>query len=284
MSFNPDAKLDPGQIQDRRGGGRGGGIAVGGGLGTLIVLAIYLLTNGQVSIPPPSGGGAGTGANPSSDINATCTTGQVANQRDDCRIVGYVNSIQSYWSQTVQNYTDAQTVLYTDATDSACGTANAQVGPFYCPEDKLVYLDLGFFQQLQTQFGAEGGPFAEAYVVAHEYGHHVQDLLGLLSSSGGSSGAGGSSVQTELQADCFAGVWANHAVETGFIAQLTADDIAQALDAAASVGDDRIQEQTQGYVNPDSWTHGSSAERQQWFKTGYQSGDPNACDTSTVGG
>ena len=282
MTFNPDAKLDPGQIQDRRGGGRGGGIAVGGGLGTLLVLAIYLLTNGQVSIPAPTGGG--TGANPSSDINATCTTGEVANQREDCRIVGYVNSIQGYWSQTVQNYTDAQTVLYTDVTESACGTANAQVGPFYCPEDKLVYLDLGFFQQLQSQFGAEGGPFAEAYVVAHEYGHHVQDLLGLLSSGGGSSGAGGSSVQTELQADCFAGVWSNHAVETGFIAQLTADDIAQALDAAASVGDDRIQEQTQGYVNPDSWTHGSSAQRQQWFKTGYQSGDANSCDTSTVGG
>jgi predicted metalloprotease len=282
MTFNPDAKLDPGQIQDRRGGGRGGGIAVGGGLGTLLVLAIYLLTNGQVSIPPPTGGG--TGANPSSDINATCTTGEVANQREDCRIVGYVNSIQGYWSQTVQNYADAQTVLYTDVTESACGTANAQVGPFYCPEDKLVYLDLGFFQQLQSQFGAEGGPFAEAYVVAHEYGHHVQDLLGLLSSGGGSTGAGGSSVQTELQADCFAGVWSNHAVETGFIAQLTADDIAQALDAAASVGDDRIQEQTQGYVNPDSWTHGSSAERQQWFKTGYQSGDANSCDTSTVGG
>src|SRR6476659_6439248 len=139
MTFNPDAKLDPGQIQDRRGGGRGGGIAVGGGLGTLLVLAIYLLTNGQVSIPPPTGGGD-TGANPSSAINATCTTGEVANQREDCRIVGYVNSIQGYWSQTVQNYTDAQTVLYTDVTESACGTANAQVGPFYCPEDKLVYL------------------------------------------------------------------------------------------------------------------------------------------------
>ncbi len=284
MSFNPDAKLDPGQVQDRRGGGRGGGIAVGGGLGTLLVLAIYLLTNGQVSIPPPSGGGGGTGPNPSSDINAACTTGQVANQREDCRIVGYVNSIQDYWASALRDYQPAQTVLYSDQTESGCGTANAQVGPFYCPQDKLVYLDLGFFGQLQSQFGAEGGPFAEAYVVAHEYGHHVQDLLGLLSSSGGSSGAGGGSVQTELQADCFAGVWASHAVETGFIAQLTADDIAQALDAASAVGDDRIQQQTQGYVNPDSWTHGSSAQRQQWFNTGYSSRDPNACDTSSVGG
>ncbi len=283
MTFNPDAKLDPGQVQDRRGMGRGGGVAIGGGLGTLVVLAIYLLTNGQVSIPPPSGtGGGGNQANPSSDVKQRCTTGEAANQYEDCRILGYANSIQDYWSGVVDGYTDADTVLYSDVTESACGTASTQVGPFYCPGDQLVYLDLGFFDQLQTQFGAEGGPFAEAYVVAHEYGHHVQDLLGLLSQSGQSSGASGGSVQTELQADCFAGAWAAHATDTGFLQPLTADDIAQALDAAASVGDDRIQEQTQGYVNPDSWTHGSSAQRQQWFRTGYDSGDPGQCDTSTI--
>ena len=152
MSFNPDAKLDPGQIQDRRGGGRGGGIAVGGGLGTLIVLAIYLLTNGQVSIPPPSGG-AGSGANPSSDINATCTTGQVANQRDDCRIVGYVNSIQKYWSDEFAGGPElraAQTVLFTGADQHRLRHGDrATSGPFYCPADKHVYLDLGFFDELQ---------------------------------------------------------------------------------------------------------------------------------------
>jgi predicted metalloprotease len=277
MSFNPNARLDPGQIQDRR--GRGTGIAIGGGIGTIILVAAYLLLGGD-----PSSIGGLVGPQPEAASTGdlrSCQPGSDANQKEACRIVGYVNSIQAYWQDEFaasnETYSDAQTVLFSDATQSGCGTATTQVGPFYCPADKHVYLDLGFFDELQTRFGARGGRFAEAYVVAHEYGHHVQDLLGLLGQGSAQAGAGGQSVQTELQADCFAGVWADNAVSTGFISQLTQQDIADSLDAAGAVGDDRIQKETQGYVNPETWTHGSSQQRQNAFMTGYQSGDPGQC-------
>jgi predicted metalloprotease len=284
MTFNPNVQLDPGQISDRRGMGGRGGLAVGGGGVGLVLFIAYILLGGNPN-NLPTAVDPGTVTGPGSSALATdCKTGQDANASDECRIVGYVNSVQAYWKSAFaasgQTYSPAKTVLFSGSTQSGCGTASAATGPFYCPPDQLVYLDLGFFQQLQTQFGAKGGSLAEGYVVAHEYGHHIQDLLGTLSNSSGGSGAQGGSVRTELQADCFAGVWANHAASTGYMQPLTPTQIGDALDAASAVGDDRIQQSSTGQVNPDTWTHGSSAQRQHWFQTGYDKGDPAACDTS----
>ena len=284
MTFNPGSQLDPGQISDRRGMGRGG-VALGGGgaIGIVLLLAYTLLGGNPNDLGPLLQPGAVTGPE-SSAIATDCKTGQDANTRDDCRILGFVNSIQKYWTDEFtasgEQYQPVDTVLFTGATRTGCGSATSASGPFYCPVDKLVYLDLDFFQELRTRFGANAGSLAQGYVVAHEYGHHVQDLLGALQSTGGDqTGADSRSVRTELQADCYAGVWTNHAASTGFLEQVTDAQIADALDAAAAVGDDRIQQATQGQVDPDSWTHGSSDERQKWFSTGYQAGDPSRCDT-----
>ncbi len=283
MTFQPGAKLDPSQVQDSRGVG-GRGVAVGGGLGTIVLLVILALTGNlnTGALEDLAGGGTNASANPSA--LQSCQSGTDANTREECRIVGYVDSVQAYWTKEFQDagrqYEPTKTVFFTDQYDTGCGTATTSVGPFYCPEDKLVYIDLGFFDQLRSQFGAKGGPLAEAYVIAHEYGHHIQDLLGVLSASGGEQGAQGASVRVELQADCYAGIWANHAVQTGFLQTITNAQVADALDAASAVGDDRIQQETQGKVTPESWTHGSSAQRQKWFSTGIKSGNPADCDTS----
>jgi uncharacterized protein len=292
MRFRQGTRLDPSQVEDRRGGGGlpGGGIAVGGGGLGLAGLVIYLL----VSLLANGGGLSGPLSNlndrsigtqpPSSALPAECQTAQDANTREDCRIVGYVNSIQAYWTGQFRSagrtYAISKTVFFDGSTPTGCGTATSDVGPFYCPVDKHVYIDLGFFDELHSRFGATGGPAAQAYVLAHEYGHHVQDQLGALGDGSGQQGATGRSVRTELQADCYAGVWASHATQTGYLTALTQADIVDALNAAAAVGDDRIQRETQGRIDPDTWTHGSSAERQRWFRTGYSTGKPAACDTS----
>lgn len=289
MTFNDKSRLDPSQVQDRRGRRAGTAVAVGGGGLGLIILLVSLLFNvnlgdlGDLTGQVPLGTTENTGN--TNNLAAECQTGADANAREDCRIVGFVNSIQAFWTDEFARqggeYTPAETVLFTGATEAACGYATAASGPFYCPEDQKVYLDLGFFDELETRFGAQGGPFAEAYVLAHEYGHHVQDLSGVLNTAGGSGATGpqSASVEIELQADCLAGVWAYHATETGFLTQLTDEEIAQSLDAAASVGDDRIQSETQGYVSPESWTHGSSAQRVAALKAGLQTGDVSACNT-----
>jgi predicted metalloprotease len=273
MRFRSGAQLDPGQVSDRR--GRGGALAIGagGGLVGIIVLVITLLSGG--------GGGSGQPApDGGSDQAAECRTGEDANQREDCRIVAVVNSVQQYWTTNLAQYRLAKTVLFTQATNTGCGSATSEVGPFYCPLDTTVYIDLGFYDELRSRFGAQGGPFAESYVIAHEYGHHVQKLLGILDRSGdGSTGANSSAVRVELMADCLAGTWARSAVDTGFVESITDSDVRDGLDAAASIGDDRIQKQTTGRVRPEAWTHGSSEQRQKWFLTGYQNGTVQACDT-----
>jgi len=292
MSFNPNARLDSSQVDDQRGRGIGGrGVAIGGGgLGLIIVLLYAVLTG---SVPSTSEAGAldqlinqtvgQGGPAPSSALATECQTGADANQRDDCRIVGYVNSVQAYWTDAFarsgQTYTPAKTRFFTGSLGTGCGAATTEVGPFYCPNDGYVYIDLGFFDELRTRFGAQGGSLAQGYVIAHEYGHHVQDLLGVLRGSAGAQGASGRSVRIELQADCYAGVWAAHAVDTNYLQPLTDANIADALDAASAVGDDRIQAETQGQVNPETWTHGSSEQREHWFSTGYSGGDPSDCDT-----
>jgi predicted metalloprotease len=290
VRFRKGARLDPSQVEDRRGAGGmsmpGGGLAVGGGGLGVVGLAIYLLitvlsnSSGGLSAPLQNLNDRSVGAQPA----AGCATAQDANTREDCRIVGYVNSIQAYWTGQFKaagrSYAIVKTVFFDGSTPTGCGTATSDVGPFYCPVDKHVYIDLGFFDELRTRFGATGGPFAQAYVLAHEYGHHVQDQLGLLGNGSGQAGATGRSVRTELQADCFAGVWANHAAQTRYLTDLTQADIADGLNAAAAVGDDRIQQQTQGRIDRDTWTHGSSSERQHWFTVGYRSGKAGACDTS----
>jgi uncharacterized protein len=289
MRYRRNVELDPSQVEDRRGQGPmlglpGGGLTVGGGGLGLVGIVIYVLLSAL------SGGGGLSG--PLGNLDGTtvsegkskeCKRGVAANKREDCRIVADVNSVQTFWTRELaasgKTYTPANTVFFTGSTSTGCGQASTDVGPFYCPVDKHVYIDLGFFDELRTQFGARGGPFAQAYVLAHEYGHHVQDLLGTLGQGSSQTGAEGRSVRTELQADCFAGVWSNHAVQTGYIVDLTQSDIADALDAASAVGDDRIQSETQGQVNPETWTHGSSAQRQHWFTVGYRTGKPAACDT-----
>lgn len=287
MPFNERSQLDTTQVQDRRGRRVGRSVAIGGG-GLGLILAVVALLMGfdpgnltQLLNSPASAPETTTDY---TDLATKCQTGADANQNRDCAIVGYVNSVQAFWSDTFKrnnlDYRNAQTILFSGSTQAACGYASGATGPFYCPRDESIYLDLTFFDDLRTKFGAQGGPFAEAYILAHEYGHHVQGLLGILNTSGyTNTGPDSEAVMTELQADCLAGVWMNNAVETGYIESISRDDIAMALNAAASVGDDRIQRQMQGYVSPESWTHGSSKQRLAALHDGLQSGDVQTCST-----
>ncbi len=289
MRFRKDAQLDSSQVEDYRGrGGRipgGMPMALGGGggvIGVIVLIAVLFLGGGgggglgQLGSLESREVGPGTG---SSDLQAECRTGADANEREDCRIVASINSIQSYWQRTQRNYEPARTRFFDGTIQTGCGPASSAVGPFYCPRDRYVYIDLGFFAELQSQLGARGGPLAEAYILAHEYGHHIQNLAGTLQSASRDTGPQGGQVRVELQADCYAGLWIGHALQTGFIEDISRQDLADALDAASSVGDDRIQQKAQGRVSPESWTHGSAEQRQSWLSRGISGSGPASCDT-----
>ena len=300
MKFDEQDRVDESQVEDRRDsrfGGTGLGLGVGGlGVaGTVIYLIVRVLaSNGsptaavverlmeesqrgaQLGRPAPSGS--------HQRVSGSCAG--VSSVNDPARFTACVETnVQAFWRRQLEAadvaYRPAPLVLFTEATPSGCGLASADTGPFYCPEDGRVYLDLGFFDELQRRFHARGGDFAQAYVVAHEYGHRVQDLTGLdrkvrRAQEEHPAARGRLSVALELQADCYAGVWGHAAYAAG---KVDREEIAQALDAAAAIGDDRIQKQALGRVNPDTFTHGSSADRQRWFSAGMESGDPAACNT-----
>ena len=272
-------------------GGGGGRIALGGGLGGLLIVVVALFLGVDPGpIVSQQQAGYSNDVAPGFDLDQ-CKSGADANKYVQCRVVATGNSVDAVWHQLMPKYTRPHLRLFSGSVDTGCGPATTAVGPFYCPVDQTAYFDTEFFKELVDRFGSSGGPFAQEYVVAHEYGHHVQQLQGNLGrAQQGAQGANGNGVRTELQADCYAGIWAHYAStvkqqSTGvpYLQPLSDNDIRDALSAAASVGDDRIQKASTGRINPESWTHGSSAERQKWFTIGYQTGDPNKCDTFSAG-
>ncbi|MCU1549729.1 MAG: putative neutral zinc metallopeptidase [Glaciihabitans sp.] len=288
MTFDDDARLS-GKGVSRAGGGRRG-VAIGGGsLGGLIVVVLLGLIFG---VDPSAllGGGDGTGQPDPGTPLTNCETGADANNNIDCRVQGARDSLDSYWKVEspqigMAHYASPEVLLFTGSVNTGCGSATSAVGPFYCPPDQTIYLDTGFYSDLKTKFGATGGPLAQLYVVAHEWGHHIQNLSGTFDTVDQSeTGPTSDSVRLELQADCFAGAWTGSAATTKdvggntLIEPITQAQLKDALNAASVIGDDRIQQRSGNGVNPETWTHGSSAERQRWFSRGYTGGATN-CDT-----
>ncbi|WP_144119263.1 KPN_02809 family neutral zinc metallopeptidase [Catellatospora sichuanensis] len=302
MTLNENADIDTSQVTDARGSGGGGGggglggipIPVGGGIvGTLIVIGLALV--GTFLGPQMFGGGDDGGPG----VSQTCSTANPDRlENAECRNALYINSIQAYWREAMpqtfgQPYEQTDTVFFSQAVNTGCGPADSGVGPFYCPPDQQVYIDLSFYDELARRFGADG-QFAQPYVLAHEYGHHLQNLLGISAdvqrqSERDPGSANALSVKLELQADCLAGVWAKHAVETkdakgtAIFKSITQQDIDQALEAAAAIGDDKIQEKSGGPVDESKFTHGTAKQRSDWFNNGYRSGDGRQCDTFSKG-
>ncbi len=256
-----------GNVQDRRGGG---GVAIGGA-GAVILVILALLMGGdpeevlqQIGAPATSGGAPGQSA--ATDELAEFVAVVLAYTED---------TWNGQFARSGGDYPEPQLVLFTGSVQSACGYAQAAVGPFYCTRDSAVYIDLSFYRDLREKLGAPGD-FAQAYVIAHEVGHHVQNVTGVMERARAGSGADSDAVRVELQADCYAGVWAHDADLRGV---LEPGDIEEALNAASAIGDDRLQQQSRGQVVPESFTHGTSEQRVRWFRRGFETGDPAACDT-----
>jgi predicted metalloprotease len=299
VKYNRRARLDTSQVRDtRRSGGKGAAIG-GGGVGVLGIV-IYLIVsavggNGAGQVAGAILGQLGQGGQPAtadnSEIQQNCKTGQDANNKLECAVVADIDSIQAFWKAELpqvynRQYAPVPTVWFSGHVSTGCGAADSGAGPFYCPADKTVYIDLSFYNDIKSEFHATGGLFVDAYVLAHEYGHHVQDLLGIESKVHTRQGASSDSVRLELQADCFAGVWAKHATEPGpnggppLVESISQQDFRNALQVAGRIGDDWIQKNLgNGQVNQNTFTHGSGAQREKWLTTGYRTGDPKACDT-----
>lgn len=303
MTFDENFQVDTGRERRSSGGGgrsprgMGPGMKIGGGGGILgvVILIIIVLVGGNPSDllggSSPAGGGGLSNSRFTDVDTSQCNEPNSANKYVNCRVIGTMQSLDAVWdAQDAKlgfTYDQPGLDLFEDRVNTACGAASSAMGPFYCPADKTVYIDTGFFDELTTKFGANGGNLAQMYVVAHEVGHHISNQIGTIGRAqqdpkGPQSGA----VRVELQADCFGGIWAHHAANTPdpktgqrILKPLTEQDIKDALSAAAAVGDDRIQQKVQGRVNPEAWTHGSADQRMKWFYAGYRSGDPNTCDT-----
>ena len=319
MRFNPKARLNTSRVRDSgrsRGGGRTRGAArrggagstpirlpggkAGSGIGGILLVLVVVVVSQLIG-----GGDGGTGGLGSTGLDSTrmadtgryagCESGADANESADCARVAVENSLVDYWSRTLPEQTGTSfrpagsLHTFAGSVSTGCGAASSDVGPFYCPPDSSIYLDTTFFDAvLERQLGGPGGDFVEPYVLAHEYGHHIQNLLGAMGKVRTQQGPQSDAVRLELQADCYAGMWVGSATGTTddvgevLFTELTQQDISEALDAAAAVGDDRIQEKTQGQVTPETWTHGSAAARMRWFQVGYQGGSVAECDTFAV--
>ncbi|WP_353987194.1 KPN_02809 family neutral zinc metallopeptidase [Ruicaihuangia caeni] len=284
MTFNPNARSGGSRVSRR---GRNTGLAVGGGgLGAIVLFLIAQFTGFDLS---GLAGGTETTTQQQGTAIEQCETGADANANVECRMDFTAQALDSYWERELgQQYTLPEFVLFTQGVNTACGAASSAVGPFYCPSDETVYLDVSFYDELRTRFGAQGGSLSQMYVVAHEWGHHIQNITGIMAQAQrGDTGAGSDAVRLELQADCFAGAWVGEASTvpdesgTPFLEPVTREQVADALNAAQAIGDDRLQQRSQGQVNPDTWTHGSSEQRQRWFTEGYEGGT-GACDTFAV--
>jgi predicted metalloprotease len=308
MELNENADIDTSQIEDQRGSGGGGGgggfgglpIPIGGGGVIGIVIFLVIAAASAFFGVNKLGGNSSSNSGNNSTINQECSSTNTEKLKQlDCRNALYVNSIQAFWATAEPKFFDktyqkAPTVFFSNRVSTGCGAASSGTGPFYCPSDNKVYIDLTFYQQLAGQLGAPG-EFAQPYVLAHEYGHHIQDLVGteakMLKLQQGASATQKNllSVKLELQADCYAGVWAKGATGTTtakgkkIFKSLTADDIQQGIETAGKIGDDTLQKQAGQQINPAEFTHGTSADRQKWFSRGYNSGTPANCDTFASG-
>ncbi|MFC0673928.1 KPN_02809 family neutral zinc metallopeptidase [Brachybacterium hainanense] len=304
MTFNPNAEIRSGNVSRAGGGGLlpggpgrgrgpGGKLALGGGGGCLllVIVLVYALAGGNPLELLGGGDGTVQEGPVAGGALEECRTGADANIRDDCLVQATIESADAYWAQAAPaegiRFEEPQGVLFPQQVQTGCGAASSAVGPFYCPADRTIYIDADFFGELSAQYGADGGQLSKMYVVAHEYGHHIQNIDGTMRRiDPRQTGPRSDGVRLELQADCYAGLWTRHATSTvddegrAMLQPLTQEDLVSALSAAGAVGDDHIQgEVAGGEVRPETWTHGSSQQRQTWFLRGYEEGTYAACDT-----